>query len=101
MDVILDLEACPHCGKEDYRIMGRIIDEQVRLGNMSEKAQGFVQSAMYSCVDPLKPPLAGSRIPAIRVFTDLCNKCGRAVNFMIEQGHGTLPLRPGGTATFA
>lgn len=100
MEVIFDAEVCPHCGQEDPGIMAEIVREETALGNLGEGVIGHVMANMYSIVDARKPPLVGARIPAIRVYTDICKKCGMAFNCRIEKGRATLPLRPGDIPTF-
>lgn len=101
MEVVTDLKACPYCGEEDFGVMGKIIKGEVALGKMDKEAFGFASAAVYTLIDPKRPPISGARIPSARVFTDLCRKCGRAVNFRIEEGHATLPLRAGDPPVFS
>lgn len=101
MKDILNLSTCPHCGQEDACIMGRIAREQIKLGNVGDDVVGHLMAAVYTMIDQRRPPLAGARIPAIRVFTDLCKKCGRSFNFLIEEGHATMPLRASDIPVFS
>jgi len=101
MEVILDLKACPYCGAENPGVMDGIAKKEIEMGKMSEGVIGCIIVSVYTMIDPMKPPLAGARIPAVRTYTDLCEKCGRAVNLRMEKGHATLPLRQGDVPTFA
>lgn len=101
MKEIVNISTCPHCGQEDACLMGRIAREQIVLGNMGEDVVGHTSASVYTMIDQRRPPLAGARIPAIRVFTDICKKCGRYFNFLVEEGHATLPLRTGDAPIFA
>lgn len=101
MKAILDLKACPYCEQEDPGIMGGIVREQIKLGNIGSDVVGHVSAAIYTIIDLRRPPLAGARVPAVKIYTDFCKKCGRAYNFLIEQGHATLPLRQGDVPTFS
>ncbi len=100
MKNVVDISTCPYCGQEDACILGKIVKEQVALGNMGEGIIGHATASVYAVIDQRKSQLTGARIPAIRVFADFCNKCGRAFNFLIEEGHATLPIRAGDPPIF-
>ncbi len=101
MEVLLDLKACPWCGGENWRGMGDLVDEEISKGNIDEGTVGAVTTAIHIIMNPLKPPLAGGRTPALKAYQDFCVKCGRSSYSRIEKGWATLPLKPGGILAFA
>ena len=101
MKVILNTRDCTHCGEKDAGVMAGIVRDEIAMGNMGEDVVGHAMASVYTIVDARRPPLAGARIPAARVYADICKKCGREFNFLIEQGRATLPLRPGDIPIFS
>ncbi len=100
MEVVLDLKACPYCEVEDFGVMHKIVSDQIALGKIREGVFGAMATSVFTTIDATRPPIAGARIPAIKVYSDLCKKCGRAANSRIEKGHATMPLRPGDPPIF-
>ncbi len=101
MKTVFEAKVCPHCKVEKPGIMGKIGRDQILLGNMGSDIVGHTSASVYTMIDVRRPPLAGARIPAIRVYADLCEKCGRYFNFLIEEGHATMPLRAGDIPAFS
>jgi len=101
MITILNTSDCPHCEQKDAGVMAKVVKKQIEMGNLGEDVIGHVMAQVYTIIDGRRPPLAGARIPAVRVYTDLCNKCGRPFNFLIEEGHAALPIRPGDVPVFS
>jgi hypothetical protein len=48
-----------------------------------------IEVSMSVNINPLKPPIIGGRLPAIRSYKDVCEECGCIWSFMTERGHVT------------
>jgi len=99
MKLLGEFKECPYC-LVDERLMNGICQTQKDLGNMNEAVVGATHVDVYCNVDPTKPVISGGRVPAARVFRDICSKCGREYTVRIEVGFLTTPTRPGGPTTF-
>ena len=97
--IVAEFKECRYC-KVDTRLMQSVIDEEVAKGNVDAGALGATRMEIHSIINPLKPPIAGARIPSARVTKDICTTCGRELTVRIEKGHMTLPLTQGQQPTF-
>lgn len=101
MELVLNLDQCTWCGEKNTGMMGLMVREEIYKGNMGEDVIGSTMINVFTVIDARRPPLAGARIPAMRLYSDICSKCGRQFNFRMERGHATIPLRPGEPPVFA
>ena len=95
MEVIKDLKDCSNCGAENAGVMRQITRDEIKLGKIGDDVIGGTGQSVYTLIDLRRPPLVGARIPAIKVYADICGECCKPFNFRIEKGHATMPSQPG------
>lgn len=100
MKTIATFNKCPDC-KVDKRLMNTIVQEEIAKGNMSKEAFGCTMMNVYSNIDPMRPPIAGGRVPGARVTRDICTGCGREYTTKIETGHITIPTHQNQPPSFS
>ena len=100
MKILAEFKECPDC-KVDSRLMNTIIEEEATKGNMGTDTPSWTSIRVIANTDVRVPQIVGGRIPAARVTTDICTKCGREFTTKIEVGHITIPARPGMTPNFS
>ena len=94
MKVVAEFKECREC-KVDARLMHTLVQEEIKLGNMTPGTLGCTRIDVYSNMDTNRPPIAGGRIRSARVYSDICTKCGKEYIVKIETGYVTVPANPG------
>lgn len=88
MEVVAEFDECPLCHKKG-RLMQGIMAPDVLSGNAKVDAMIASEVRIIVNIDPTKPPLIGARIPAGRVFYDICTGCGYERPYRLEKGHAS------------
>jgi hypothetical protein len=69
--------------------MHLLIKKQVEGGFISKHIVPATEVGIHINIDPIHPPMVNARLPALRSFKDVCEKCGAVFAFRVERGHVT------------
>jgi glutaredoxin len=100
MKLLSEFNNCPHC-KADARLMNTLVQAEIDKGNMGAEIIPWTFITVYCNIDSSRPPIAGGRVPAARIYKDMCTECGEEFTTRIETGFLTMPLRAGAAPVFS
>lgn len=78
-------DTCPVCKKGKGR-MHKIVADEIEKGNMPKEQFGCSTIGLFININTLKQPIIGARLPAFRVYQDVCEECGAYFSLRQEVG---------------